>query len=156
MPADARWQFAMNTTLPSLALCALLLGCASAPVAPGNATPPSTMDLGAFSISLTVKDLAASRAFYEKLGFTPTNGDAAKNWLVLRNGDRVIGLFQGMFPKNMLTFNPGWTQQAKPTGAFTDVRELQARLKAGGLPLTLEADATSSERETPGAGLDEG
>ena len=62
----------------------------------------------------------------------------------MRNGDHVVGLFQGMFPKNMLTFNPGWTQQAKPSGAFTDVRELQARLKASGLPLTLEADAAST------------
>jgi len=139
----------MKTTLATLALCALLHGCASSPVATSTAAAPaakptSTMDLGAFSVSLTVKDLAASRAFYEKLGFTMTGGDMAKNWVVLRNGEHVVGLFQGMFPKNMLTFNPGWTQQAKPSGAFTDVRELQARLKASGLTLMLEADAATN------------
>ena len=87
------------------------------------------MQLGAFSISLAVKDLAASRAFYEKLGFSVSAGDPAQNWLILRNGAHVIGLFQGMFDRNILTFNPGWDQRAQPLESFTDVRELQRRLK---------------------------
>jgi catechol 2,3-dioxygenase-like lactoylglutathione lyase family enzyme len=101
------------------------------------------MELGAFSISLAVKDLAASRAFYEKFGFKPFAGEAAQNWLILKNGDHVIGLFQGMFEKNILTFNPGWDQSAAPLGSFTDVRELQRRLKAAGVTLTTEADEST-------------
>ena len=91
------------------------------------------MDLGAFSISLAVKDLEASRRFYEKFGFKAFAGDAAQNWLILKNGDHVIGLFQGMFDKNILTFNPGWDQNARKLASFTDVRELQRRLKAQGV-----------------------
>ena len=102
------------------------------------------MDLGAFSISLTVKDLAASRAFYEKLGFTTMGGDAAQGWLILKNGDHIIGLFQGMFEKNMLTFNPGWDQNAQPMAEFTDVRELQRRLKAQGVTFMTEADESTT------------
>ncbi len=102
------------------------------------------MQLGAFSISLAVKDLAASKAFYEKLGFQVFGGDAAQNWLIMKNSDKVIGLFQGMFEKNILTFNPGWDQDAKPVGTFTDVRELQRQLKAQGLPLATEADEAST------------
>ncbi len=102
------------------------------------------MNLGAFSISLTVKDLAASRAFYEKLGFGVTGGDAAQNWLVLRNGDTTVGLFHGMFEQNILTFNPGWTSQAEPLEEFTDVREIQRTLKDAGLELQSEADEASS------------
>lgn len=98
------------------------------------------MQLGAFSISLAVKDLAASQAFYEKLGFAVFGGDAAQNWLILKNGDAVIGLFQGMFDKNTLTFNPGWDSNAQPVTPFTDVRELQRQLKAQGVPLGMEAD----------------
>jgi len=98
------------------------------------------MKLGAFSISLAVKDLEASRAFYEKFGFTVFGGDAAQNWLILKNGDCVIGLFQGMFDQNILTFNPGWDQNAQPLASFTDVRELQRQLKARGVPLATEAD----------------
>jgi lactoylglutathione lyase len=98
------------------------------------------MQLGAFSISLAVKDLAASRAFYEKLGFQAFGGDPAQNWLILKNGDHVIGLFQGMFDRNMLTFNPGWDQNAQPVEGFTDVRELQRRLKEQGVELAAEAD----------------
>ena len=82
------------------------------------------MELGAFSISLAVKDLEASRTFYEKFGFEVFGGDAAQNWLMLRNGSHVIGLFQGMFERNILTFNPGWDQQAQEVERFTDVREL--------------------------------
>ncbi|WP_425049674.1 VOC family protein [Psychromarinibacter sp. S121] len=91
------------------------------------------MNLGAFSVSLAVKDIAASRAFYEKLGFTEMGGDAAQNWLILRNGDTVIGLFQDMFPTNILTFNPGWTQDATDADSYTDIRDLQAEMKARGL-----------------------
>lgn len=98
------------------------------------------MQLGAFSLSLTVKDIAASAAFYEKLGFTRFGGDISQNWLILKNGDTLIGLFQGMFEKNMLTFNPGWNQDAKPLDSFTDVRELQRELKAQGTPFISEAD----------------
>jgi len=102
------------------------------------------MDLGAFSVSLSVKDIAASRDFYQKLGFEPIGGNADDNWLILRNGDHVIGLFQGMFEKNILTFNPGWDQQCNETGSFTDVREIQRKLKAQGVALTSEADESST------------
>jgi lactoylglutathione lyase len=102
------------------------------------------MQLGAFSISLTVKDLAASRSFYEKFGFTTFAGDASRNWLILKNGDHVIGLFQGMFDKNIMTFNPGWDSNAQPLASFTDIRELQRRLKAHGVQLQQEADETTT------------
>jgi catechol 2,3-dioxygenase-like lactoylglutathione lyase family enzyme len=98
------------------------------------------MNLGTFSISLVVNDLAASRAFYEKLGFTQVAGDPTQNWLILRNENTTIGLFHGMFERNMLTFNPGWTAQAEPLEEFDDVREIQRRLKANGLALMSEAD----------------
>lgn len=102
------------------------------------------MILGAFSVSLAVKDLAASRAFYEALGFTQFGGHAEQNWLIMKNGSHVIGLFQGMFPKNMLTFNPGWDQNAQPLDGFTDVREIQRQLKAQGLALEMEADDSTT------------
>lgn len=102
------------------------------------------MELGAFSISLTVKDLAASQVFYEKLGFQVFGGDAAQNWLIMKNGDHIIGLFQGMFEKNILTFNPGWDQNANTLDSFTDVRDLQRELKAQGLTLEAEADESST------------
>ena len=98
------------------------------------------MQLGAFSISLAVKDIQASSAFYGKLGFTVFGGDASQNWLILKNGDCVIGLFQGMFEKNSLTFNPGWRQDASSLEVFTDVRELQRELKAQGISIMAEAD----------------
>ena len=101
------------------------------------------MELGAFSVSLAVKDIQASKQFYEKFGFKPFVGDASKNWLVMKNGDHVIGLFQGMFEKNILTFNPGWDQNAQKLAAFTDVRELQRQLKAQGVKLTQEADEST-------------
>lgn len=101
------------------------------------------MHLGAFSISLAVKDIAASRAFYEKFGFEVFGGNAAKNWLILKNGDHIIGLFQGMFERNVLTFNPGWDSNAKSLPAFTDVRELQRQLKQQGVVLAMEADETT-------------
>ena len=102
------------------------------------------MQLGAFSVSLAVKDIEASRQFYEKLGFLPFMGDAAKGWLILRNADHVIGLFQGMFERNIMTFNPGWDSNAQPLGSFTDVRELQRKLKAAGVELLQEADESTT------------
>ena len=102
------------------------------------------MQLGAFSISLAVKDIAASAAFYEKLGFSSFGGDITQNWLILKNGETVIGLFQGMFEKNMLTFNPGWDQNAQAVDAFTDVRELQRELKAKGTEFLSEADEATA------------
>ena len=101
------------------------------------------MQLGAFSVSLAVKDLGASMKFYEKLGFQNFLGDA-KKWVILRNGDHVIGLFQGMFDKNSLTFNPGWDHERKTPKDFQDVRELQRRLKAQGVPVMNEADESTS------------
>jgi catechol 2,3-dioxygenase-like lactoylglutathione lyase family enzyme len=98
------------------------------------------MELGAFSVSLAVKDLRASRGFYEKLGFTTMGGDAAQGWLILKNGSTVIGLFQGMFEGNILTFNPGWDQGANAVPAFTDVREIQASLDAAGVEITTRAE----------------
>ena len=102
------------------------------------------MNLGAFSVSLAVKDLQASKAFYEKFGFTQFHGDAAQGWVILKNGTCVIGLFQGMFQKNILTFNPGWDSNAQPVAGFTDIRELQRRLKAQGLSFVQEADETTT------------
>tara|TARA_R110002095_G_scaffold14425_4_gene18251 strand:+ start:2628 stop:2999 length:372 start_codon:yes stop_codon:yes gene_type:complete len=102
------------------------------------------MELGTFSISLTVKDLEISRLFYEKLGFRIFAGDASQNWLILKNGEHVIGLFEGMFEKNMLTFNPGWDQSANQLENFTDIRDLQKQLKAEGVPLMVEADESST------------
>jgi len=96
------------------------------------------MQLGAFSVSLAVKDLAASRQFYEKLGFQSFAGNPTQNWLILKNGDTVIGLFQGMFEKNILTFNPGWNSSAQKLPTFTDIRELQRQLKTQGVKLTTE------------------
>jgi len=101
------------------------------------------MELGAFSISLAVKDLAASRTFYETFGFTAFGGNGT-NWLIMKNGPHLIGLFQGMFEKNILTFNPGWDQDAKTVDGFTDVRELQRRVKAAGIPLVTEADESTT------------
>lgn len=102
------------------------------------------MELGSFSVSLAVKDLATSKAFYEILGFETIGGDPEQNWLILRNGDHVLGLFQGMFEKNLLTFNPGWDQNSNELDSFTDVREIQAKLKANGIALSNEADASTS------------
>ena len=102
------------------------------------------MDLGAFSVSLAVKDLEASKAFYETLGFTSFFGDASQGWLIMKNGEYAIGLFQGMFEKNILTFNPGWDSNAQKLPTFTDVRELQRQLKAQGVPLLSEADESTT------------
>lgn len=102
------------------------------------------MELGAFSISLAVQDLAASRAFYEKLGFKATGGDPDQNYLILKNGDTIIGLFEKMFDQNILTFNPGWNNKAERLEHFTDVRELQRKLKDQGVEIQTEADEEST------------
>ncbi|HOJ04592.1 MAG TPA: VOC family protein [Bacteroidota bacterium] len=102
------------------------------------------MNLGAFSVSLSVKDIEASKRFYQTLGFSVFGGDQAQNWLIMKNGDHIIGLFQGMFEGNILTFNPGWGQDAQPMDEFTDVRVLQRHLKDAGLTLMSEADEQSS------------
>lgn len=133
---------------PVAILAIVASACASADVAPIASPPPAarrpeTLDLGAFSVSLAVKDLAASRTFYEKLGFAPVGGNG-KSWQILRNGDCNLGLFQGAFDKNMLTFNPGWSHTAEPLGAFPDVREIQRRLEAAGLQLLLRADPATT------------
>jgi len=104
------------------------------------------MDLGTFSVSLSVKDLAASRGFYEKLGFGVIGGHVEQNWLILKNGEHVIGLFQGMFEGNLLTFNPGWDQSGNDLDSFTDVREIQRALKEQGIALSSEIDESTSGR----------
>lgn len=102
------------------------------------------MELGVFSISLAVKDIEVSRKFYEKFGFEVFGGDASQNWLIMKNDDHVIGLFQGMFEKNTLTFNPGWDSNASELETYTDVRELQRRLKEQGVELVSEADESTT------------
>ena len=100
--------------------------------------------LGAFSLSLAVKDLPASQAFYEKLGCKQLMGDPTQNWLILRNGTITLGLFQGAFDRNTFTFNPGWNAECQPLPEFTDVREIQKNLKAQGLALATEADESTT------------
>jgi len=103
------------------------------------------MELGNFSVSLVVKDIEASKLFYEKLGFTVFGGNQTQNWLIMKNGDHaIVGLFQGMFDKNILTFNPGWDSNAQALGSFTDVRDLQRHLKAQGIQLQTEADENTT------------
>lgn len=105
------------------------------------------MSIGAFSLSLAVKDIKASKAFYEKLGFRDLGGDIEQNWLIMKNADCVIGLFQGMFDKNMLTFNPGWDSNAQEVNPFKDVRVLQEELREQGIQFIQEVDVTT---EGPG------
>ena len=102
------------------------------------------MELGAFSVSLAVKDLSASQAFYEKLGFEVFHGEASQGWLIMKSPSCVIGLFQGMFDDNILTFNPGWNDSAQPLDTYTDVREIQRKLKEDGIEFATEADETTS------------
>jgi catechol 2,3-dioxygenase-like lactoylglutathione lyase family enzyme len=138
----------MKRIILSVVVCCLG-GCASALVpkpaivAQADAGEPN-MRLGNFLVSLAVKDLAASRAFYEKLGFRQVAGNPEKNWLVLRNGMTKIGLFQGMFDKNMLTFNPGWNYKGDAITDFDDVRDLQRRLKSRGITPAAAADEGST------------
>jgi lactoylglutathione lyase len=102
------------------------------------------MELGNFSVSLAVKDIEASRLFYEKLGFTVFMGEQSQNWLIMKNGEHTIGLFQGMFANNILTFNPGWNSDAQQLREFTDVRALQRQLKDSGVSMISEADESST------------
>ena len=102
------------------------------------------MQLGSFSLSLTVKDIAASKAFYEKIGFTAMGGNQDQGWLIMKNPSVVIGLFQGMFEKNMMTFNPGWDENAQELADFLDIRDLQKAYKAAGIVFDSEADESSS------------
>lgn len=102
------------------------------------------MELGTFSVSLAVKDIEASRLFYEKLGFSVFGGDQSQNWLIMKNGEHTIGLFQGMFDNNILTFNPGWNNAAQQLEKFTDIRELQHQIKDRGIALISEADESST------------
>lgn len=102
------------------------------------------MKLGAFSISLSVKDIKASKAFYESLGFSDLGGVPDENWVIMKNGETVIGLFQGMFEGNMMTFNPGWDQAAQPLDDFDDIREIQKHLKAEGIALDMQADESTT------------
>ena len=108
-----------------------------------NLTGGSNLELGTFSLSLAVKDLKVSKEFYEKLGFKVFAGQPAGGFVILRNGEATIGLFQGMFDKNILTFNPGWDSNAQKKAVFTDVRDLQRQLKAAGVPIVKEADETT-------------
>ena len=101
------------------------------------------MELGAFSVSLSVKDIHKSKDFYEHLGFQVFGGDISQNWLIMKNGSTIIGLFQGMFEKNVLTFNPGWNENAENLDSFTDVRSLQKQLKEKGVSILSEADESS-------------
>ncbi len=102
------------------------------------------MDLGNFSVSLAVKDLAGSREFYEKLGFSMVGGDPEQNWIILRNGHAIVGLFEGMFENNIMTFNPGWSRDGDHPSSFTDIREIQKQLKESGLKPTPEADESTT------------
>ncbi len=142
------WAAALATlVVVSMAACAQngKAGTGDAALNGGRAHPKgdTAMQLGNFSVSLAVKDLAASRAFYEKLGFTMTNGDG-KKWIVLQNEATTIGLFQGMFDKNMLTFNPGWNNKKETLAQFEDVREIQKKLKASGLTPNPAADESTT------------
>lgn len=143
-------------------LCGILLGFTSAflPIFEKISESPSQpeslathqsgeMQLGAFSVSLTVKDLNKSKAFYEKLGFKMAGGNLEHNWAVMRNGTTTIGLFQGMFEKNIMTFNPGWNYEAKPIKEFTDVRELQSQLIEKGIKLTKPIDKANETNNKP-------
>ena len=134
---------------------AILLGCSGSKVQRGesiaspsnetiNTTNNNAMKLGAFSISLSVKDLARSKEFYESLGFGVLGGSMEQNYLIMKNGNALVGLFHGMFEGHILTFNPGWDEEAKEVNPFDDVREIQKELKAEGIVLDSEADESSS------------
>ena len=137
-------------SIAQIATAALVIGLAFGPDWSAGAArvehhnmQENPMKLGAFSVSLAVEDIHASKAFYEKLGFTEMGGNIEQNWLILRNDSTVIGLFQGMFEQNILTFNPGWSQGAEPLDSFQDVRELQQVLKEAGVEFNQEADEST-------------
>lgn len=131
---------AMNTPT-CLTLVGALVVLPLARLRQDKETPP--LQLGNFSVSLTVKDIKASKAFYESLDFKQVGGNLAQNWVVLQNGTTTVGLFQGMFERNMLTFNPGWNHEKKPLTDFQDVRDIQMTLKDRGLTFQVEADEES-------------
>jgi predicted enzyme related to lactoylglutathione lyase len=134
----------LKTLTPTLAAALALIAVVGAThTFSTHAQERKTMELGNFSVSLTVKDIKASKAFYEKLDFKEVGGKLEQNWIVLQNGNTKIGLFQGMFDKNMMTFNPGWTQDKQTLTDFQDVRDLQRTLKARGLTMTTEADEST-------------
>lgn len=137
-------QFIVVILICSLAGCASTQDAKSDRASEDKQAGDASLQLGNFSVSLAVKDLVASRAFYEKLGFRVTGGDATKNWLVLQNDTSTIGLFQGMFDKNTLTFNPGWDRSKKTLADFDDVREIQRTLKSRGLTLAAESDESTT------------
>jgi hypothetical protein len=148
MPVDSpsRFEAPSKRIIPSPVLIGLA-GCASPSVAEPDERSTSgkmSMRLGNFSVSLAVKDIHASRAFYETLGFRAIGGDATKKWLILRNEACTIGLFQGMFEKNTLTFNPGWDPDCNTLADFDDVRDIQESLESQGLPLITRADESST------------
>lgn len=141
----------MNTITAITLACGLAL--AAAQQSPSSKSPSSnstqaqdggSMQLGTFSVSLAVKDILASKAFYEKLDFKKVGGDIEQKWLILQNGTTTIGLFQGMFKKNMLTFCPGWDHQQKTLAQFEDVRDLQEALKKRDVKIVTEADVSST------------
>ncbi len=135
----------MYRLMPLLAACAIGLSAAQQSTPSDSAVKGAdAMQLGNFSVSLAVKDLAASRAFYEKLGFRVFGGDENSKWLIMQNDTATIGLFQGMFEKNILTFNPGWDRSAKTLPAFEDVRDIQIRLKAQGIEFAIAADENTT------------
>lgn len=135
----------MKAKLYFLLFVVFLTGCVTAPVSQTSThIGESAMKLGNFSVSLTVKDIEKSRVFYEKLGFRVRGGDQSQNWLVLQNEQTIIGLFQGMFEDNILTFNPGWDNKGNKLADFTDVRELQSTLKASGITPLTEADEATT------------
>jgi catechol 2,3-dioxygenase-like lactoylglutathione lyase family enzyme len=141
-------ELPMIRLVATLILC-VLAGCASKQATASGRTPakgdaPARTRLGNFSVSLAVTDLTASRAFYEKLGFRVIAGDQAEKWLILQNQSSTIGLFQGMFDRNILTFNPGWDGSGQPLSSFDDVREIQRELVAQGLALTTTADESAT------------
>lgn len=133
----------MRRFLLGVLLC-VLGGCASTRTPETASDPQAPPSLGNFSVSLAVKDLAASRAFYETLGFRTIAGDASQNWLILQNDTATIGIFQGMFEDNILTFNPGWDRNSNTLTDFDDVREIQRRLKAQGVAIVTEADEATT------------
>jgi lactoylglutathione lyase len=145
-----RMVAAMNT-LEHLASCGVILAILGASLSPQTQESKKeenmhneVSSLGAFSVSLAVKDIKASKAFYEKLDFKETGGNLEQNWIILRNGKTTIGLFQGMFDANIMTFNPGWNAAAEPLDEFEDIRDLQRTMKERGLKLTTEADESTS------------
>ncbi len=145
MCGNMKTRFTRRAAVQAIGASAIPLAAQTVQTPATPAANPPGMQLGAFSISLTVKDLGASKKFYEKFGFKEFGGNAARNVLIMKNGDCIIGLFQGLFEKNVLTFNPGWDSNAKKLPAFTDVRELQRQLKAQGVKMATEADDGAGE-----------